>query len=68
MAKKRLEVGASAEIKQLFETPAGNAMLEDLKQQFLFKRSDPLQGPYHAFFETGQRDVVIYILEMVGEI
>lgn len=50
---------------QLFSSPLGAEILEDLRRRFYYRSSYAQGDPQHTVFREGQRDTVLFILNMI---
>ena len=53
--------------RQVFDTPEGKAVLEDLKKRCFDKTSTYDDNPYRTYFNEGRRSVYKYIINLLEQ-
>lgn len=67
MPKKKLDQKKYIQLyKEAFETEAGKVVLADLVDKFRLLRPFPIKADKDLLFCEGQRQVVLYILNIIG--
>ncbi len=50
---------------QLFSSPQGQEVMDDLRRRFFYRLSYTPNDPYHTAFREGQRDAISFITNMM---